>query len=70
MTPISCPVRKHNQQHRRPGLYRGASFTFQVSLLLPINQLPLVTLFFDQLSDALQSINPKVRLTRCQNSGL
>jgi hypothetical protein len=35
-----------------------------------INQLPLVTLFLDQLSDSLKSINPNARLTQCQKSGL
>jgi hypothetical protein len=35
-----------------------------------INQLPLVTLFLDQLSESLKSISPNAKLTRCQKSGL
>ncbi|MFT7683713.1 MAG: hypothetical protein ACI935_003226 [Moritella dasanensis] len=35
-----------------------------------INQLPLVTLFLDQLSESLKSISPNAKLTRCQESGL
>lgn len=35
-----------------------------------INQLPLVTLFIDQLSESLESISPNARLSRCQKSGL
>ena len=35
-----------------------------------INQLPLVTLFLDQLSESLTSISPDARLTRSQKTGL
>lgn len=35
-----------------------------------INQLPIVTLFLEELSDSLKSINPNAGLTRSQKSGL